>query len=379
MIWPYENDQNRKGIYDQMNYAIDPEKREAAYLQLYRLLVRDVVSGAYPYGSRLPSKRLLAAEASVSVVTAEHAVSLLCEEGYAEARERSGCFVIYRASDFPGRPMTEAPGLPPLPQLRGGGDFPFSVLAKTMRRVLLDYGERIMVKSPNHGCPELREAICAYLGRSRGIRVAPGQVIVGSGAEYLYGLIAQLFGPGSAFALEKPSYEKIRRVYESMGMRCELLPLAGDGIPSRELERTEARVLHVTPFHSFPSGVSADISKKREYLRWAAEREGFLVEDNYDSELTVSRKAEDSLFALAEGRRVIYLNTFSKTISPSMRMGYMVLPEELTEEFGARLGFYSCPVPLFEQYVLSELLRTGDYERHLNRVRRKKRREKEAG
>lgn len=362
-----------------MNYAIDPSKGEAAYLQLYRALVRDVVSGAYPFGSRLPSKRLLAAEAGVSVITAEHAFGLLCEEGYVEARERSGCYVIYRASDFPGQPPGEAPRLPPPPQLRGGGDFPFSVLAKTMRRVLLDYGERILAKSPNHGCPELREAICAYLGRSRGIRVSPDRVIVGSGAEYLYGLIARLFGPGSVFALEKPSYEKIRRVYEVSGIRCRLLPLAGDGIPARELEGTEARVLHVTPFHSFPSGVSADISKKREYLRWASERDGFLVEDNYDSELTVSRKAEDSLFALAGGRRVIYLNTFSKTISPSMRMGYMVLPEELTALFSARLGFFSCPVPLFEQYVLAELLRTGDYERHLNRVRRKKRRERAEG
>lgn len=362
-----------------MNYAIDPSKGEAAYLQLYRLLVRDIVSGAYPYGSRLPSKRLLAAEAGVSVITAEHAFGLLCEEGYAESRERSGCFVLYRAADFPGQPLTEPPRLPPPPQLRGGGEFPFSVLARTMRRVLLDYGERILVKSPNHGCPELREAICAYLGRSRGLRVLPGQVIVGSGAEYLYGLIAQLFGRERVFALEKPSYEKIRRVYESMGVRCELLPLAGDGIPSRLLEKTGASVLHVTPFHSFPSGVSADISKKREYLRWARVREGFVVEDNYDSELTVSRKAEDSLFALAEGRRVLYLNTFSKTIAPAMRVGYMVLPEELTEAFSARLGFYSCPVPLFEQYVLAELLRTGDYERHLNRVRRRKRKESAGG
>ncbi len=152
-----------------------------------------------------------------------------------------------------------------------------------------------------------------------------------------------------------------------------MLTLTQDGISSKELGRTEATILHVTPFNSFPSGVTASISKKHEYLRWAKQRDGFIIEDNYDSELTVSKKPEDSLFSITTDSNVVYVNTFSKTIAPSMRIGYMILPEKLLEAFRDQLGFYSCTVPVFEQLVIAELLHNGDYERHINRIRRKKR------
>ena len=242
-----------------------------------------------------------------------------------------------------------------------------------MRRVLLDYGERILIKSPNHGCVELREELSRYLARSRGISVRPSQIIVGSGAEYLYGLIVQLLGTERVYAIENPSYRKIKEVYETMGATVDPLTMTADGIAGSELKRTKAGILHVTPFNSFPSGVSADISKKMEYIRWASERNGVLIEDNYDSELTISTKAEEPLFSMAESANVIYVNTFSGTVAPSVRIGYMILPESMTEEFNQKLGFYSCTVPIFEQYVLAELLKNGDFERHINRVRRIKR------
>ncbi len=358
-----------------MNYHIDITQKTPAYLQLYDLVRRDIISGAYPYGSRLPSKRSMAAETGLSVVTVEHATALLCEEGYAEPKERSGCYVIYRSDDFQGQPAVEKAAPVSEAQLHNTGDFPFSVVTRTVRRVLLDYGERIMEKSPNLGCPELRAEICAYLARSRGITVKPSQVVIGSGAEYLYGLIAQMFGSGSVFALEQPSYDKIRRVYQSFGIICNMLPLRKDGLSTADLSETEATLLHVTPFHSFPSGVTASVSKKHEYLRWAERRGAVIVEDNYDSELTVSRKAEDPLFSMSDGADVVYLNTFSKTIAPSMRVGYMILPERLTETFGSRLGFYSCTVPVLEQYILADFLRSGNFEKHINRVRRKRRKE----
>lgn len=360
-----------------MNYQIHAGAAEPAYLQLYSQLRRDIIGGVYPFGDRLPSKRTIAAETGVSIITVEHALALLCDEGYAESRQRSGCFVIYHEEDFQGNPGdAEEEPLPalPLPTL-GAGAFPYAVLARTMRRVLSDYGERILVKSPNHGCPELRSAICGYLARSRGLSVTPKQIIIGSGAEYLYGLVAQLFGTERVFGLERPSYDKIERVYRSFGITCDLLPLDGVGIRTASLQNTPATVLHVTPFNSFPSGVTADVSKKREYLRWAEQRGGFLVEDNYASELTVSKKAEDTLFSMSQGKNVIYINTFSQTVAPSIRIGYLILPEELLERFDRRLGFYSCTVPVFEQYVLAELLTGGDFERHINRVRRRKRRE----
>ncbi len=349
-----------------------------AYLRIYRQLREEITCGACPYGTRLPSKRTLAEEFGVSVIPVEHAYELLCEEGYAEARERSGYFVIYREDDFVSRAgVAEESLLPPAPTHSAQTEFPFTLLARTMRRVLLDCGEKILAKSPNHGCPELRQALSRYLIRSCGIAARPEQIIVGSGAEYLYGLVVQLLGRDRVFALENPSYEKIRRVYEANGVRCQLLRLGPDGIPSAELERTEATVLHVTPFHSFPSGVTASASRRAEYLRWAERRDGFLIEDNYDAELTVSRKNEDTLFALSGGRRVLYLNTFSRTIAPSIRVGYMILPEDLLETFERILGFYSCTVPVFEQYVLAELLQSGDFERHVNRVRRARRRKEQ--
>ena len=355
-----------------MKYRIEKDSPQSAYLQLYHQLRGDIVSGVYPNGKKLPSKRLLAEQTGVSVITVEHAYAILCDEGYLEPRERSGYFVSYSAADC--FPVAEPDSVRQLPSARDlADDFPFSVLAKTMRRVLSEYGESILVKSPNNGCTELRKAIAAYLVRCRGINVAPSQIVIGSGAEYLYGLIVQLLGRERVFALENPSYEKIRRVYLANGVTCDMLRLGGDGIRTSELARTDASVLHVTPFHSFPSGITASAGKRSEYIRWAHSRGGYIVEDDFDSEFTLSSKAEDTLFSLEPKRSVLYLNTFSKTIAPSMRLGYMVLPESLTDAFEQSVGFYSCTVPVFEQYVLAELLSNGDFERHINRVRRRRR------
>ena len=147
--------------------------------------------------------------------------------------------------------------------------FPFSVLSKTMRKVLSEYGESILIKSPNRGCEELKGAICAYLERSNGMKVKSSQIIIGSGAEYLYSLIVLLFGNNRTFAIEDPSYEKIREVYAANDVKVDKLSLDVGGIKTEELERTKASILHVTPFNSFPSGVTADISKRKEYIRWA--------------------------------------------------------------------------------------------------------------
>ncbi len=356
-----------------MKYKIDKTSNLSSYMQLYYQMRQDIISGIFKAGAKLPSKRLLAEEAEVSVITVQHTYQILCDEGYVESRERSGYFVIYKQSDFPFI-SEEIPsvGIQKRASHQARVDFPFSVLAKTMRRVLLDYESRILIKSPNHGCPELRLAISAYLARSTGISARPEQIIIGSGAEHLYSLIAMLLGD-RIFALENPSYEKIRKVYSLCGVKCELLKLGQDGIKSSELAKSKASVLHITPFNSFPSSVSASISKRREYLSWAKERSGFIIEDNYDSELTVSTKNEDTVFELSEEGSVIYLNTFSRTVAPSFRIGYAVLPERMLDEFERKLGFYSCTVPVFEQYVLCELINSGDFERHINRVRRARR------
>lgn len=359
-----------------MRYHIDKTDKKTAYLQLYEQLKSDIISSVYSFGQKLPSKRLLSAETDVSVITVQHSLELLCDEGYVEARERSGYFVIYRESDF-----TVASTSHKIKHHSFNRDFqienefPFSVLAKTMRRVLLDLGENILEKSHNCGCLELREAISDYLARSCGIFVSAEQIIIGSGAEYLYSLIVQLLGKQRIFAIENPSYEKIYQVYKANEVKCDKLDLCADGIDSSQLKNTKASVLHITPFNSFPSCVTATASKRQEYIRWAKKRNGYIIEDNYDSELTISKKNEDTVFSLSGGESVIYLNTFSKTIAPSIRVGYMVLPQKLLKSFKEKLGFYSCTVPVFEQYVLAELINNGDFERHINRVRRNKRKE----
>ncbi len=360
-----------------MKYKIDSSSKEKAYMQLYRQLRQDITNGVYRFDRKLPSKRLLAEEAGVSVITAEHAYSLLCDEGYIEARERKGYFVIYRESDFLSQSNAREGSLKVNRNTHGTKiDFPFSVLSKTMRRVLANRGESILVKSPNYGCPELRNALSDYLSRNSGINVKPRQIIIGSGAEYLYNLIITLLGRECVFAVENPSYDKIRRVYEACQADYRMLKMGADGIKTSELLKTDANVLHITPFNSYPSGVTASASKRMEYLSWAKSRDAFIIEDNYDSELTVSSKHEDTVFSLDKRGCVIYLNTFSKTVAPSMRVGYMVLPERLLSEFEERLGFYSCTVPVFEQYVLAELIENGDFERHINRIRRMRRKAK---
>lgn len=413
-------------------YSIDKNAEDPAYMQLYRQLRDDIVNGYYSLGDRIPSKRLLAEETGTSVITTDHTLSLLYEEGYIEIRERSGCFVIYKREEgLYSHDLSEeaspAKGLLPIQNKQAGlfgavpyasaaakqtppvhteyeaslsdsipdpeelpssfppspasaireaveESFPFSTFAKTMRRVLSSYGEAILTRSPNFGTMEFRSAIANYLARARGILVSPEQILIGSGSEYMYSLIVQMLGREKLFGIEDPSYEKIRKVYEANGISVDLLKMGHRGITSKALQSTQARVLHVTPYHSYPTGITADASKRAEYIRWAKENHAIIIEDDMDSEFTLSTKAEDTIYSLAPDHTVIYMNTFTRTISPSIRCGYMVLPASLADELKSKIAFYSCTVPVFDQYVLAEFIAKGDFERHINRVRRMLRR-----
>ncbi len=374
-----------------MRYLISRDDPVPAYLQLYRQIREDIVRGDYLCGGKLPSKRIIAGELGLSTVTVEHAYALLCDEGYVESRQRSGYYVIFRPGDgFTSSPQTEKPlpeakpapsGRPdaaeearPLPGTQpAASEFPFTVLARTMRKVISDRGEQILDRSPNLGLSELRSAVSRYLARSRGITADAGQIVIGSGSEYLYGLIVELLGRDKIYGIESPSYKKIEQVYRACDVQVEKLPLGSDGIESPALWASRAGVLHISPYRSFPSGVTASASKRHEYIRWAAEQGRCLVEDDFESEFSVLTKPEETLFALSTDGNVIYMNTFSQTVSPSLRAGYMVLPQSLVPEFEEKLGFYACTVPTYLQYVLAELIDSGDFERHINRVRRKKR------
>ncbi|MBR3514732.1 MAG: PLP-dependent aminotransferase family protein [Lachnospiraceae bacterium] len=371
-----------------MNYQIAEDSTKPAYQQLYEQFRRDIATGVYAYGERLPSKRVIAAEANVSLITVEHMYELLLEEGYAEARERSGYFVSYREDDLyarheasdaaEGRRDSAAQIQAQPAYVNTGRDFSFAIYAKTVRRVLSDYGEHLFVKEENAGSMVLRQALVAYLARSRGIRITAGQIVIGAGSEYLYSLVAQLFYEEKKIAIEDPSYEKIAKVYAAEGLRVEPLPMGEDGIRTEALQETGAKLLHVTPYDSYPSGITATAGKRSEYVRWALDRQGYIIEDDFDSEFSFSARAKDTVFGMAPEGCVIYLNTFSHTIAPTVRVGYMILPTQLVEVFTRKLGFYSCAVPLLEQYVLAELLNGGDFERHINRVRRRLRADRNA-
>ena len=357
-----------------MKYIIDKEKRPV-YLQIYKQIRDDIISENYPFNTKLPSKRSLAEETGVSTITVEHAYALLCDEGYVEARERSGYVVIFRRSDGFAVSSEQRTEREVHYSENNTPSFPISVLSKTMRRVLSEQGELLLEKSPNCGCDELREAICHYLARNRGIQVDMEQIVIGSGSEYLYGLIVELLGRHRVYAIESPSYKKIEQVYKATEITYDSLPLKSSGIDSKALSETKADILHTTPYRSYPSGVTATASKRHEYIRWSESNNRYIIEDDFESEFSVSAKPTETLFSLSCNDNVIYLNTFSQTISPSLRIGYMVLPKHLVGEFNSRLGFYSCTVPTFMQYVLTELINNGDFERHINRIRRNKRKE----
>jgi len=348
------------------------KNNKPAYLKLYEQLRTAIIDGVFPYETRLPSKRTLASEFDLSLITVEHALALLEEEGYIEPKERSGSFVSYRREDV--LPVNEEHFLNPVEYTAPKSSFPYSVISRTIRRVLSDYQEEILKKSPPCGLLMLQEAIASYLFTSRGISVSPRQIIIGSGAEYLYGLIVQTLGRNLTYGIENPSYQTIRRIYEANDVKIDLLKLGNNGILSGELKRTRADVLHITPFRSFPTGISADASKRREYIAWARKRKAMIIEDDYDSEFTLSGKPADTLLALSNGDCVIYLSTFSTTIAPSIRIGYMILPVHLLSAFEEKAGFYSCTVSTFSQLILYELISSGDYARNVNRMRRERRR-----
>ena len=172
-----------------------------------------------------------------------------------------------------------------------------------------------------------------------------------------------------------PCYEQIRCVYGGMGVRLCELEMGRDGIESGELEQKRFDVLHVTPFHSYPSGITTSASKRHEYLHWAKQSGNYIIEDDFDSEFFRPGNPIESLYSLSGGASVIYINTFSKSLSPAMRIGYMILPEPLMPIYDSTLGRLSCSVPVMDQYILAEFISSGSFERHLNRVRKKMRRD----
>jgi len=263
----------------------------------------------------------------------------------------------------------EEPKDPILLDLTGSGTehFPFSVWSKLQREVMLDYGEQLLLPLPNRGIPELRQAIAAHLAAFRGMVVDPENILIGAGTDFLYNLLIQLLGRDKIYAVEEPGYGKIRKIYAAGGVRCVSAPMDRRGVRPDSL--ADAQVLHISPSHHFPTGLVTPVSRRQELLGWARDGQKWIIEDDYDSEFRFDAHPMPAMQSLAADR-VIYMNSFSKSLAPSIRISYMVLPSALMAEFQQRLGFYSCTVPSFEQYTLARFLSRGHFEKHINRMRR---------
>ncbi len=366
-MWYYLNNQKRRFLYNQM-------KR---YFEIYKDIKDKILSGEYGAGEKLPSKRVTADKFGCSVITVQSAYAMLVDEGYVRSRERSGYFVC--KIDAPNQEKAGEIQIRHLEETTAQvakQDFEYSLWFKTIRKVISERGEQLFVKSPNMGCAVLRNVLADYLYRNRGMVAKPQNIVIGSGAEQLYETVVKLLGRDKVYGIEHPSYSMIQAVYTGEGANIRKLKMGSDGIESRELFRHAIDVLHVTPYRSFPTDVTTSILKKYEYLRWAG-REKYIVEDDFNSEFYKPGQPVQPLYALDKEDRVIYINTFSKSLSPSMRMGYMILPDSLVETYRRLLGEFSCSVPVLDQYVLAEYIASGNFVRHLNRVRRKNRAERD--
>ena len=413
-------------------FSYDMAKRggETLYEYLYRCIRHDIAHGVVPAGQKLPSKRTLADHLGVSLVTVEAAYRQLVAEGYVMSRERSGYFVCELApaekigllSDgLPSNLRASDDGLPPDVQAAADGlaldsqaaagvslsdsesavdgaefdypvladftrgdaatkIFPYSAWAKTIRRVLSDSTpESLAQASTAAGSPQLRRAIANYLREYRGMKVSPDQIIVGAGSQALYQLVVQFLGRQKTYAIETPGYPLLAKMYAALNVETQLIPVSEQGANVGALAESGADVLHVMPSHQFPTGVVMSAARRRELLNWTREASGrFIIEDDYDSEFRMRGRPVSTLFGIDAAGKVLYLNSFAKSLGDAFRIAYLVLPEPLVERFSVELGFYSNTVSPLDQLALARFIEEGHYERHVNRLRTHARRSQDA-
>ena len=364
-----------------LTYSFYDRGNEPLYEYLYNQIKKDITSFKLSADEKLPSKRALAKNLNISIITVENAYSQLIAEGYIYSVPKSGFYVCDISS---AKPMSEEK---PKRVIKTATDkkkyiadfvnnsmskdsFPFTVWSKLMREIMSDLSEKLMVRSPSAGVEALRNAIADYLYQFRGMAVEPEQIVVGAGTEYLYGLIIQLLGHEKKYGVEDPGYEKISRIYKSNNVKCEHISLDDNGINIEELEESKSDVLHISPAHHFPTGFVTPISRRYELLSWASKNpDRYIIEDDYDSEFRFLGKPIPPLQSIDVLDKVIYINTFSKSLSSTIRISYMVLPKPLMEKYKKELSFYSCTVSNFDQYTLAKFIDDGYLEKHINRMR----------
>ena len=364
-----------------LTYSFNELDGDSLYEHLYKCIKNDILNGTLTAGTKLPSKRSFAGNLGVSTITVENAYAQLLSEGYIYSIAKKGYYV----SDFSSK-LSPQNIVPSDDVVFHSGDssfyadfssnqtrpenFPFSVWAKLMRETLYEKNTELMTKPPCGGIMGLRKAIAGHLEQFRGMHVQPEQIFIGAGTEYLYGLLIQLLGFDKTYAIENPGYEKIAQIYNSYHVKCHLVDMDHQGILVDQLEESQADVVHISPSHHFPTGIITPISRRYELLSWAAKSDSrYIIEDDYDSEFRLTGKPIPALQSIDIMEKVIYINTFSKSLTSTMRISYMVLPPSLANRFLEQMSFYSCTVSNFEQFALMRFIEEGYFEKHINRMR----------
>ena len=370
-----------------LTYNLTATGSDSLYESLYKCIKNDILQGKLCAGEKLPSKRSFAKNLGISVITVENAYGQLSDEGYIYSMPKRGFYVS--DIDMVANPNTSAktsadanlfddsasiacsPYFADFSSNQTDSEiFPFTIWTKTVRSVLNDNRIQLMINPPCGGILPLRNAIVRYLGDFRGMKVAPHQIIIGAGTEYLYGLLIQLLGKNLIYGVENPGYHKIGKICKSMGVTYRHVDLDESGVSIHELEEKKIDIIHTSPSHHFPTGIVMPVSRRYELLGWAAKKkQHYIIEDDYDSELRLSGKPFPTLQSIDVSGKVIYMNTFTKTLASTVRISYMVLPEDLAKRFYSELSFYSCTVSNFEQYTLAQFMENGSFEKHINRLR----------
>lgn len=361
-----------------LTYDLSNRDGKTMYEYLYECIRDDIMQGRIKENEKLPSKRMLAKQHSISLKTVENAYEQLLLEGYLYTRERSG---YYAGAVEAGYEIKESGAIyEPIPQEEyrinlannqaALDKFPYSQWVKVMREVLTVRERELLNTVPFQGAYELRKEIANYLYDFRGMQVSPDRIIIGAGTEYLYGRLIHLLGRERLYAVEDPGYQKITKLYAANDVSWKYIGIDENGIKVDELAESGANVVHVSPGHHFPTGTIMPVGRRQKLLEWAAEkRDRYIIEDDYDSEFRFIKRPVPAMQSMDVNHRVIYMNNFSKTLAPSIRISYMVLPQKLMDRYINTMNFYSCTVSAFEQYAMVEFMQKGYFERHIQRMK----------
>lgn len=364
-----------------LTYSFANLKGESMYTHLYKCIKKDILAGTLKPTEKLPSKRMLAKNLGISLITVENAYAQLLVEGYIYSEPKRGYYVAKLQQQLlpKNQPQASKPIIATKEQLTLSfakssvppDTFPYNTWAHLLRNTLTSADEHALISdTAAGGVLPLREALAKHLYQFRGLSVSPEQIIIGSGTQTLYNLIVQLLGRSHVYALEDPGYPQLAAIYGTNDVFCRYLPMDEQGIQAEVLESSGADILHITPSHQFPTGITMPVSRRYELLHWASKKSSrYIIEDDYDCEFRLFGKPIPPLQSIDKSEKVIYINTFSKTLAPTFRISYMVLPPHLASLFYAKLGFYSCTVSNFEQFTLAKFIEGGYFERHINRMR----------